>query len=227
MTRWLADHLDCLAPHLGVRHLEVIGREVVIGERWSTPGRYGIEQTVAGLRLDLAARDEHGRLVIVEVQFGPADHKHVGQLITYANTADAALAVWVVADSDPVFCGDHLATLARVNTAFAGRPEFRVVAVTLESQGPLVARADVPWTPTLRGVDPAHAAVHRLFDRRPGVALTPGGGQQRGPGISAWRRRRGAVRRPRSYSPALRDVRGTVLGDDHQPPRQVRPPARP
>ncbi|MFC0438090.1 hypothetical protein ACFFG9_45435, partial [Kutzneria buriramensis] len=28
VTRWLADHLDCLAPHLGVRHLEVIGREV-------------------------------------------------------------------------------------------------------------------------------------------------------------------------------------------------------
>jgi hypothetical protein len=155
VTRWLADRLDCLAPHLDVRHLEVIGREAVIGEGWSTPGRHGIEQTVGGLRLDLAAHDEHGQLVIVEIQFGPADHKHVGQLITYAITADAALAVWVVADSDPVFSGDHLATLARVNAAFAGRPEFRVVGLTLESHGTLVPGADVPWTPTLRGVDPA------------------------------------------------------------------------
>jgi hypothetical protein len=56
-----------------VRHLEV-----VIGERRSTPGRYAIEHAVCGLRLDLAARDERGRLVIVEVQFGPADQSADG-----------------------------------------------------------------------------------------------------------------------------------------------------
>lgn len=39
-------------------------------ERWTTPGRGGHEQLVGGIRLDIRARDEHGRLVIVERSSG-------------------------------------------------------------------------------------------------------------------------------------------------------------
>jgi hypothetical protein len=63
-----------------------------------------------------------------------ACREHPGQLITYACAARAALAVWVVADQDPVFCAEHLETFAELNTQFAGHRQFRVVTVTLESQ---------------------------------------------------------------------------------------------
>lgn len=151
---WLAGNLGRLAPCLGVRRLKCTGREVVIGERWTTPGRGGHEQLVGGMRLDLRARDEHGRLVIVETQFGPADHTHLGQLITYATTAAADLAVWLVADTDPVFSADHLATLAELNVLYAGCREFHVIAVTAESvPSPLPFGVEVPLKPRLHRVD--------------------------------------------------------------------------
>jgi hypothetical protein len=153
-TRWLADHLDQLAPHLGVQRLEYVGREVVIGERWEVQvWANGQEQTVGGLRVDLRARDERGRDVIIEAQFGPADHTHFGQLVTYAFTAGAALAVWMVIDADPVFCADHLATLARLNTAPAGWPQFHVVAVTVETRGPLPVGTEATLLPRLHQID--------------------------------------------------------------------------
>ncbi|WP_367575242.1 hypothetical protein [Streptomyces griseoaurantiacus] len=49
-----------------------------------------------------SARDEAGRRVVVEAQYGPADHRHLGRLLTYGRATGAALAVWVVADLDPV-----------------------------------------------------------------------------------------------------------------------------
>jgi hypothetical protein len=134
LTDWLADNLDQLASCLGLLRLEYAGREVVIGERWTTTDLAGREQIVGGMWVDLTARDDNARLVIVEAQFGPADHTHLGQLITYACTTAADLAVWVVADTDPVFYDDHLTALAELNHAFAGRREFCVVMVTLESQ---------------------------------------------------------------------------------------------
>ena len=153
-TGWLADNLELLAPHLGVRRLECTGREVVIGERWIAPGRNGREQIVGGMRLDVAARDDRGRLVIVEAQIGQADHQHLGQLVTYASAASAHLAVWVVADVEPVFSADHLAALVELNEALAGRREFHVVAVTVESApGPLLTEAEVPLSPRLRRID--------------------------------------------------------------------------
>lgn len=161
-TGWLARHLDHLAPCLGVRRLECTGWEVVIGERWTTPGRSGYEQLVGGMRLDLRARDEHGRLVIVETQFGPADHTHLGQLITYATATTADLAVWMVADTDPMFSVDHLATLAELNTLYAGRREFHVIAVTAESvPAPVPPGDEVPLEPRLHRVDLLTQKVHR------------------------------------------------------------------
>jgi hypothetical protein len=71
LTDWLADNLDQLASCLGLLHLEYAGREVVIGERWITTDLAGHEQTVGGMRVDLTARDEHVRLVIIEAKSDP------------------------------------------------------------------------------------------------------------------------------------------------------------
>jgi hypothetical protein len=154
LTHWLAGHLDQLASCLSVQRLQRLGREVVIGERWITTSYRGHMQTVGGMRLDLAARDEHDRLVIIEAQIGPADHEHLGKLITYAHTVKADLAVWVLADTDPLFYAEHLATLAELNNGFAGRRAFSVVAVTVESVPSLIPLTpDTPRNPRLRRVD--------------------------------------------------------------------------
>ena len=39
-----------------------------------------------------------GKKIIIENQLEVTDHKHLGQLLTYASSFDACIIVWVVAD---------------------------------------------------------------------------------------------------------------------------------
>lgn len=152
--RWLAGNLGRLASCLGIRRLEFTGREVLLGERWTHTDRRGHEQLVGGLRLDIAARDDQGRPVAVEAQFGPGDHTHLGQLVTYAHALRAAVAVWVVVDTDPLFYAEHLTALAELNELFGPHRQFCAVAVTLESEPrPAPPAPDEPLLPRLRRVD--------------------------------------------------------------------------
>lgn len=61
---WVTENLDLIGEKLGM-HLRVTGREVAVGT----------------FRADIAATDDAGRKVIIEVQFGPSDHQHLGQII--------------------------------------------------------------------------------------------------------------------------------------------------
>ncbi|MFJ3097944.1 PDDEXK family nuclease [Streptomyces hydrogenans] len=131
---WLIENLDALGGCLGIGRLEFTGREVLMGEQWTHTGQDGVDRVVGGLRLDLSARDRRGQVVVVEAQFGPADHKHLGQLVTYAHAGQAAVAVWVVVDADPLFYTEHLTALAELNEIFSGRRQFLVAALTLESE---------------------------------------------------------------------------------------------
>ena len=149
LVRWLAEHLDQLSDCLGVDRLEFVGRELVIGERSDRNTSYGRRHPFSQMRLDLAATDEDGRMVVIEAQFGPPDYDHLGKLLTYAQTVDAYLAVWLVADMHPEFDIGHLNTLAEQKALFAGRRNFAVVAVTVASDlrpGPIADDEPVrPW----------------------------------------------------------------------------------
>ena len=149
LVRWLAEHLDQLADCLGIDRLEFVGRETAIGERCDRDRSYGRRHPYSEMRLDLAATDERGRLVVIEAQFGPADHDHLGKLLNYAQTVGAHLAVWLVADLDPEFDIGFLNTLAEMEEKFAGSRHFAVVAVTVASEqrpGPLADDEPVrPW----------------------------------------------------------------------------------
>jgi hypothetical protein len=149
LVRWMATHLDQLSGCLGVDRLECIGREMVIGERSDRYTPYGRRHLFSEMRLDLAATDGQGRLVVVEAQFGPPDYDHMGKLLTYAQTVDAYLAVWLVADMHPEFDIGLLNTLAEQEALFAGRRHFAVVAVTVASDlypGPIADDEPVrPW----------------------------------------------------------------------------------
>ncbi len=81
-TPWLArdDNIQILAEELGL-DLDVEGTEVSIGS----------------FKADIVATDGDGRKVIIENQLNKTDHKHLGQLITYASGIEAKILVWVCA----------------------------------------------------------------------------------------------------------------------------------
>jgi len=123
------------------------GRETVVGTPVPSSDGFGGERWQGGLRLDFAGRDSSARVIIIEVRCGQPDHKHPGQLVSYAKAANAAIAVWLVADADPLFCVEHLELLAEFNEFFAGRRVFIPVTLTLESEP--TADPPAPATPVL------------------------------------------------------------------------------
>jgi hypothetical protein len=111
LTPWLAENLDVLETELGLR-LELVEREHRVG-------RY---------ELDLLLRSvDDGRTVIVENQFGPSDHNHLGQLLAYSAGTEADVIVWL-AES---FTDEHLAALEWMNTAMGESAGF--FALTLKA----------------------------------------------------------------------------------------------
>lgn len=78
-TPWLAKHIDQLAEAVGVP-LEV----------------ESVEQSVGDFKLDIYATIEGSeRKVVIENQLSPTNHKHLGQLMTYAAGLDASVVIWL------------------------------------------------------------------------------------------------------------------------------------
>ncbi|GHA25503.1 hypothetical protein GCM10007103_03420 [Salinimicrobium marinum] len=83
-TRWLAreENISLLSDEIGISLTEVQAEEAI--------GRYNV---------DLVAVDEDSKKrVIIENQLEYTDHKHLGQLITYASGYDADVIIWIVKD---------------------------------------------------------------------------------------------------------------------------------
>jgi hypothetical protein len=83
-TQWLAkeENIAVLCEELEI-NLENIKPE-------ASAGRYNV---------DIVADDiDTKRKVIIENQLEPTDHKHLGQILTYASAYDASVIIWVVTD---------------------------------------------------------------------------------------------------------------------------------
>ncbi|MEY8200694.1 MAG: DUF4268 domain-containing protein [Colwellia sp.] len=55
----------------------------------------GIEIPIGSYKADIVARDGNNRTVIIENQLEKTDHKHLGQIITYASGVEAQIIIWV------------------------------------------------------------------------------------------------------------------------------------
>ncbi len=98
-TPWLAE--DKNISLLG----EAIGLELEI---------IGTEQSVGSFKVDILAKDtssDSDRCVVIENQLEKTDHKHLGQLLTYASGYDAETVVWIAEKIDD----EHRKTLDWIN----------------------------------------------------------------------------------------------------------------
>lgn len=104
-TPWLARNVDVLGQVVGL-DLKVLNDaedELLNGVH--------IEVEVGGFFLDILATDSEGRTVAIENQYGTADHRHLGQLLTYASGVGADVLVWVAER----FTDAHLETVRWLN----------------------------------------------------------------------------------------------------------------
>ena len=110
-------------PWLVEEDMDLIGK--VLGLDLETVGS---EQAVGDFAVDILARDlGRNRRVIIENQLEEIDHKHLGQLITYAAGLDAGTVVWVSRE----FREEHRQALDWLNRGGGGSTEFFGVVVEL------------------------------------------------------------------------------------------------
>jgi len=97
-TKWLQDNIDVLS--------DVINLPLTNVER---------EQTTGNFYVDLTAEDNSGNTVIIENQLEKSDHDHLGKIITYLSSMDAATAIWIVSDPRP----EHVSAINWLNESTA------------------------------------------------------------------------------------------------------------
>ena len=149
-TSWLAKNLDVLSDALGL-DLELEQQEASVGPFF----------------VDILARDQDHRAVVIENQLGTTDHDHLGKLLTYAAAYDAKVVVWVVRD----FRDEHRQALDWLNQNTGIETEFYGVvvrAITIEGSNPAVL-FDVPSRANQarkRTVSPASGQTTELRERQ-------------------------------------------------------------
>ena len=110
-TPWLARNLSYLSDKLGME-LSPESTEVRIGD----------------FSADIVARDlSTGRFVIIENQYGQSDHKHLGQIITYAAGRGASSVVWVAENIRP----DHRVAIDLLNRGMKSVLRFYAVEASV------------------------------------------------------------------------------------------------
>ncbi len=111
-TPWLAqtDNLNLLADTLGLDELELLA----------------IEHPAGDFKVDILCSDNGGK-VIIENQLEMTDHKHLGQILTYAANVGARRVIWL-AES---FRTEHVAALEFLNQHTTDELDFFAVEIEL------------------------------------------------------------------------------------------------
>jgi hypothetical protein len=116
-TPWLAkqENIDRLG--------ELIGMDLVVESE---------EKEVGPFRADILCKNiSNDELVLIENQLEKTDHKHLGQLLTYATGLKAVNIVWISTN----FVDEHRATLDWLNTITTAKYNFFGVQAALHKIG--------------------------------------------------------------------------------------------
>ena len=98
-TPWLEKNIEVLN--------DTIDLSITIVEREHRP--------TERLSVDLLGETETGELVVIENQLETSNHDHLGKLITYLVTIDAAVGIWIVADPKP----EHVSAISWLNQTYS------------------------------------------------------------------------------------------------------------
>jgi hypothetical protein len=108
-TPWLCENLDKLG--------EAIGIDIELKQREASVGKF---------ELDILAQDiSRDRVVVIENQIEPTDHKHLGQLITYASFFKAGVIIWI----SETIQEQHRAAIDWLNEITSDEIEFFAVEI--------------------------------------------------------------------------------------------------
>src|SRR4051794_7796185 len=111
-TPWLAknENLSLLAETLQLSDLQLQDTEVAVGSFY----------------IDILARDIDDRVVVIENQFGPTDHTHLGQIMTYlSGRKGRAIVIWIAEK----FREEHRAAIEWLNASTIEGFDFFAVEV--------------------------------------------------------------------------------------------------
>lgn len=110
-TPWLSQNINVIS--------DKIGMELELQE---------VEADAGGFSADIVARDiSTNKIVIIENQFGTTDHKHLGQIITYASVLGASTVIWI-AES---LRSEHKAAIDFLNQNLKDTLKFFALEVSL------------------------------------------------------------------------------------------------
>ena len=88
-----------------------------------------IERSVGTFKADIECKDLDDEPVLIENQLTPSDHRHAGQLVTYASGVDATTVVWVATRFRP----EHRAAIGWLNSlGETCEPQIRFFGVEIE-----------------------------------------------------------------------------------------------
>ena len=95
-TPWLKENLHYIGEKLHLTFTDEVETEVEVGK----------------YRCDVLAHTTDGRRVVIENQFGHADHDHFGKILTYAAGLEADVVIWIAED----FWEPHITAINWLNS---------------------------------------------------------------------------------------------------------------
>jgi len=95
-TPWLKENLHYIGEKLHLSFTDEVQTEVEVGK----------------YRCDVLAHTTDGRRVVIENQFGHADHDHFGKILTYAAGLEADVVIWIAED----FWEPHITAINWLNS---------------------------------------------------------------------------------------------------------------
>ena len=116
-TPWLCQNIELVNDAIGLN---------------LDPDELQRETPVGKYRLDILGSSGDDR-VIIENQYGATDHKHLGQVVTYAAILEAKIAVWICEQPEP----EHIQALSFLNES--GSTQFwllKIEALSIDNSSP-------------------------------------------------------------------------------------------